>query len=606
MKIGELLYRTRKEIGVEQQSIYLGICTASNYSNYENDERIPDFLTFNSILERIGQPIMSLSAYVSKKEIKYLVWRNKVSEAISRKKFLSLLKLLNDEVQVCSSLNKRLQEQFLFYVEGIIAETILHDEEKALKCYEFAVRCTCPRLIEEESFQGRVGKFEIGIFCLYVRLAIKKNPDMEILLISKLEYLCDYVLFDIKDKEEQVKIYPHLICIVGRIYKDNTLKGKKINEDLILMKERVERAYSFLKECRYMYHVTEILHLLCFFKDVFQEEYDVIKKDYQAICKLYEMFEKSIEFNPYEICENKWMFTILGDYLYKNRKKKGFSQEKICTDICEPENYSRIERGNRKPTRSRYKALADRLEIDQRYYTEILDTGNYKALLLRRKISKALFEGKYERGEELLTLLEQELGEERKNNRQYLRGVHSYIKYKTKKIEIKDRENELKQIISMTLDISDIGKNNHVYNRVEISILNQMIAVYEIMEEYEKGIELLRGFLKDMLIEENSIELRFKETYLAVLNLDKLLTNIGKYQEANDMCITWAKKAVEIGHAELLDDYLLEISYNFEFLKENIFGRSEDICNLALLISNIYGTSESQEIIKAYINKKYY
>lgn len=161
IKIGELLYRTRDELGIEQKSIYTGICTASNYSNYENDVRIPDFLTLNSILERMGQGIMSLSAYVSKDEMKYLQWRSEISEKIRNKEFEKLI-ILMEETIVCSSLNKGLQEQFVFFVRGVIAENVLQDENIALECYESAIRCTYPMLFEEKNFAGRIGKFEFS------------------------------------------------------------------------------------------------------------------------------------------------------------------------------------------------------------------------------------------------------------------------------------------------------------------------------------------------------------------------------------------------------------------------------------------------------------
>lgn len=602
IKIGELLYRTRDELGIEQKSIYTGICTASNYSNYENDVRIPDFLTLNSILERMGQGIMSLSAYVSKDEMKYLQWRSEISEKIRNKEFEKLIILMKETI-VCSSLNKGLQEQFVFFVRGIIAENVLQDENIALECYESAIRCTYPMLFEEENFAGRIGKFEIGIYSLYVRLAIKKIPDRKEMLIRKLEDICDYILLKITDVEEQVKCYPHLVCILGGIYRNNLQEEEQVTECLLIMEKRIEQAYQLLKECRYMYHVTEILRLMIFFQKRLRKDSSIIQQDYQTMCKLYEMFDKSVEFNLYEICENKWMFTILGEYLSKNRKKRGMSQEEISTDICEPENYSRIERGRRKPTQNRYQALADKLEIEQRYYTEILNTGNYKALMLRREISKVLFEGEFEKGKELLTQLEYELGEEKEKNRQYLREIKSFIRYKLKHIGIENRINELKEIMSMTIDISDIGKNRHIYTRIEINLLNQLIAIYEEIEEHEKGIELLKGFLKDMLIRENNLETRFKETYLAALNLDKLLTNVGRYQEGNDICMNWGKKAVDIGHAELLDDYLLEISYNLRNMQDKILERSEDISYLALLFSNIYGTIENREIIKNYIER---
>ena len=575
--------------------------------DYENDVRIPDFLTLNSILERMGQGIMSLSAYVSKDEMKYLQWRSEISEKIRNKEFEKLI-ILMEETIVCSSLNKGLQEQFVFFVRGVIAENVLQDENIALECYESAIRCTYPMLFEEKNFAGRIGKFEIGIYSLYVRLAIKKFPDRKEMLIRKLEDICDYILLKITDVEEQVKCYPHLVCILGRIYRNNLLEEEQVTECLLEMEKRIEQAYQLLKECRYMYHVTEILRLLIFFQKKLRKDSSIIQQDYQTMCKLYEMFDKSVEFNLYEICENKWMFTILGEYLSKNRKKRGMSQEEISTDICEPENYSRIERGRRKPTQNRYQALADKLEIEPRYYTEILNTGNYKALMLRREISKVLFEGEFEKGKELLTQLEYELGEEKEKNRQYLEERKAIINDKITNLSLANREKEIIKILSYTLDLSEIGKGTHVYIRNEINLLNQLVTIYTKQKRDEEAVELLQRFISDMQDSKISIQEKFKETYLAVLNLEKSLANLGRFEDANDFSMKWAKMAVDKGHATLLDDYLVEISYNLEHMNHLQMNRKDKpmkICCLAVELSNIYGNIRTKKLIKEYYKKTY-
>lgn len=58
-------------------------------------------------------------------------------------------------------------------------------------------------------------------------------------------------------------------------------------------------------------------------KEEKEDESHSEQKDYRAVCLLYEFFEKSIAFHPYEICENTWMLTMVGDYLsrYRNRKQ---------------------------------------------------------------------------------------------------------------------------------------------------------------------------------------------------------------------------------------------------------------------------------------------
>ena len=74
------------------------------------------------------------------------------------------------------------------------------------------------------------------------------------------------------------------------------------------------------------------------------------------------------------------------------------------------ESYSRIENG-RKPTRNNYKALTEKIGTENRYYIELVNTGNIDALLLRREISYELFMERNERLPELLEELKKVLGE---------------------------------------------------------------------------------------------------------------------------------------------------------------------------------------------------
>ena len=73
--IGEFLTCMRAGIGISQKELCEGICEVSAYSNYERNKRVPDFLTLNLLLERMGHTIMSLAVYTSNDEIKYLSWR---------------------------------------------------------------------------------------------------------------------------------------------------------------------------------------------------------------------------------------------------------------------------------------------------------------------------------------------------------------------------------------------------------------------------------------------------------------------------------------------------------------------------------------------------
>ena len=595
--IGTFLTQLREKIGVSQKDICEGICKISTYSNYERDERIPDFLTLNLILERLGHGIMSLGVYVTEEEAKYLQWRTDTADILRNQRYTDLTVLIEKEPKKCVSFNENIRKQYSLYLRGVVAEKKEKNLTKALKYYEEAIHFTCPFLLENEKFSTRIGKLELGIYAVYLRLLTKLYPEKQDEVIGELTKLMKYVLEQFPDEAEQVKSYPHLVCIWAHI----SFQHISLNSILTALMG----AYCLLKKQGKMYHVTEVLRLICACRDEAEEGMYSEEKDYQVICQIYRLFNKSIEFNPYEICENIWMLTMVGDYLAKNRRKRELTQEEISDGICAVESYSRIENSKRFPNRRNYGALTRRLKIEPRYFMEIINTSSYRAIMLRREISRALYCGEFINGRELLKALKEELGADREKNIQYLEEIEILCSYGIKEIPAEIRQKRLLEILSYTLNIEDIGKNRHIYTKVEIDLINQLAVSSELIKDYMGGVLLLKNFLEDIASSQIELEQRFIETYLAALNLDKLLTDLGRFEEGNELCMKWAKMAVDRGHAFLLDDYLLEISYNMEHMQNNISDSPQKICHLARGISDIYGTSKRRKLIQSYYNEHY-
>lgn len=596
VRIGVFLTRLREESGISQKDICEGICKLSTYSNYERDERVPDFLTLNLILERLGVGIMGMASYVAKEEVEYLEWRSQTSEALCQRDFTALEELVVQEPDSCTSLNKNIRRQYALYLQAVLAES-KGDLIVALKFYEEALKLTCSFILERELSSTRISKTEMGIYSAYLRLLAEQKPEERKAGAKKLEILLKHVEKQFSDPEEQVKCYPHLACIWMQLMGNNGSIKKK--------EKIMNYAYDLLKSEHKLYHVTEVLRLLIAVKEEQGKDSSSEWKDYRAICEVYKFFDKGSGFNHYEISENIWMFTLIGDYLAKNRGKKRLTQEEISDGICAVESYSRIESGKRAPNRRNYQALAKRLEIEPRYFLEMLNTDNPKAIRLRRKVSEALFQDDYVKGKELLQELEKELGPEKEKNIQYLEERYAACADGMEELPVDERLQELKRILAHTLDMDDIGKNNHIYIRTEINLISQLAAVYQRKKEYEKGIQLLQGFLDDMRHHKITIEQRFRETYLAALNLDKLLTDVGRYEEGNELCMKWGRMAVHRGHAALLDDYLVEISYNLDNMQKDTSEYPKKLCEVAMDISDVYGTERNRKEIYCYYKDRY-
>ena len=596
--IGEFLYEIRKEVGAMAWEVCEGICKTSTYSYYENNQRIPDFLTLNFFLERLGHGITGLAAYVSKEEMEYLEWRRETVRILKEERWSKLKDQIQKEPKDCSNLNEKVRTQYTLFLQAVWEEMGKNQIKEALNTYQKALQCTCSFLLEEKIENHRVGKTELIIYALYLRLLGKHNPVQKSKIAKQLENLLIYIEKKVKDEEEKVNIYPHIVCLWMKFIEKDKLLAKK--------EKYLEKAYFLLRRERKMYHVTEVLRALIYCKKNRKKEYESEKRAYEAICYLYDFFQKDISFHSFELSESMWMFIILSEYLEKNRKSKNLSQEEISEGICATESYSRIENGKRSPNQRNYKALTKRMGIEARYMIELVNTGSYQVIMLRKKISRCILEQQFIKARELINELEKRLGKEKERNLQYLEERYLSCAYGMKEISLEHRYDELIRILSYTLKLEDVGKKNHIYTKIEINIINQIVYIYHCRKEYNKGVELLKNFLDDMIMDGIKINQRFKETYLAALNLDKFLTDIGLYREGNELCKNWGKVAVHSGYAIYLDDYLAEISYNMDKMQEHTSEETQKLYEVALVISDVYGTEKKQKELYNYYKKRYY
>ena len=165
-----------------------------------------------------------------------------------------------------------------------------------------------------------------------------------------------------------------------------------------------------MRKQKSLYCLLEImrLHILVGLKE--KRDMSKEQEDIKILQSFFEEFGYQAQSQIYVPQANEIMLEHVGQYLSTERKKVNYTQEKISDGICSVESYSRIENG-RKPTRNNYKALTEKIGTENRYYIELVNTGNIDALLLRREISYELFMEKNERLPELLEELKTVLGE---------------------------------------------------------------------------------------------------------------------------------------------------------------------------------------------------
>ncbi len=596
MTIGSILIRFRNEAGISQEEVCKGICQVSTYSGYEAGKKVPDMLCLQLFLERMGQSVEGIAVYVTQEEEAYMNWRSETDEVIQKQNYHKLQQILQEEPQNNISFSDAIREQYRCYLKGILAEQLEKNSNKACEYYEKALCATCAFLLEED-IGGRLSGSELSIYAVYLSCRVKQEPKLSARYADGLYQIMQQIEKDWNEPEELVKIYPKLVCVWAHFEGESA--------DWEQQEQMLERAYALLRAERRFYHVPEILRLLLQCKKRLGKEEKDYRRAYNAIKKLYEKFEYSIQFNVYENARSIYMVTVVGEYLQRGRKKKDYTQEQASEGICAPENYSRIETGKRKPSRKNYKRISQKLEIQPRYYIELVHTGSTEVIRLRKEISDAVFRQQYTKARELLAHMKEELGDEYVYNRQYLEDIETCCASGLGEITHVEYIERCKQILAYTMEFDDIGKENHTYTKVEINIINRIAAMQERIGNYKEGMRILEALLKDINGGLVSKKLRYYETLLATLNLERFVTDAGDFERGNILCKEGIENGLRSGSTVFVDELIDEYSYNLEQMCGERTEVTKNISYVGLAISEMYGTEKIYNRLKEFVEEHY-
>lgn len=593
LNIGRLLYGIRTKYEMNVKDICRGICSPSSYCMYENGEIVPDILLVNMFLDRMGFGILGLTAYISEKEVVYFKWKESTRACIRNENYKKLVMLLEHMPTGNVSLNKKIREQYAWFIKGIVAEKDTADLKKATECYEKALECTCGFLIKSQKIEGTFSVREIHIYAIYLNLLCKVNPKEKEEVISRFYQLMQYVNVHYVEEQQKVKIYPLLVCLWGNL----VIEGKDTEGSF----EIFEKTLELLRKQKSLYCLLEImrLHILVGLKE--KRDMSKEQEDIKILQSFFEEFGYRAQSQIYVPQSNEIMLEHVGQYLSTERKKVNFTQEKISDGICSVESYSRIENG-RKPTRNNYKALTEKIGTENRYYIELVNTGNIDALLLRREISYELFMEKNERLPELLEELKTVLGEkEVAKNRQYLEFVQVSIEENTGRKTWNQCCDMFRNILSYTMNEKEIGKKRHVYTMLEINLIDHISVCMAKDGKSEEAMHLIKAFLDDMDFMKTE---KYYETFLAKLNYARWKSDRENFDEAECIYREGIEQRIRRNKTELLDEYIGEYAYN-KYLKNNI-NEKQDVKRYllyALVLSRMYGTQRVYKTILQFLKK---
>lgn len=520
LTLGQTLRQARIERNLKEKCICDGICSTAMMTYYEKGKQVPDSLLFLRLMERMGVSSEEFTLMVSENEYTYLKWQEQVYDAIEQERWEELGKLLQRDIKGKEWINERLQKQFLLYASGIYQGSILN-YEVAVSELKKAIELTIP--------QEALGKkdtlfnvMELHILMLYLFYGCKCEVLDDENAKQLLDSLETFIHDGIMDRNEKAQVYPKLVCIALNCI-----------EDLLSEKEKIvlcEKAVHILRENKTFHDITELLRLYIPLLEKKQsEQLGFYKKQYEVFCDLLQEESLSIAFRPEIQGVHKARVYLKHEYLSSKRRDKGLTQEIVSEDICAPETYSRLERGERTPSRKNFKALAEKLDINWVQYRGEIVSTDLEAYRLRRLERRASIEGRWRDSLELVQKLEQCLDMNIVENYQYVKASGCVLKVRLKEMSIEDACTKLEELLAMTCKFDTDTSHMVYYSKIEMEIIAYMAEFYSKQGKVREGIEFIETVIKQMSHSKLDYEDQWNGFSLLFRVLARLYFSSGEY-----------------------------------------------------------------------------
>jgi len=591
LTLGEMLYRFRMERNVESRLVCHGLCSPATISNMENGERVPDTLMFECFMERMGIAPTQFSIMVTEDESKYLEWKNLVWDAIESENWDELGKLLKSKILKKTYCNKKLENQFVLYANGIY-EAKNGNYKEAAEYLEQAAEQTIPEpegVIEERAL---LGELEISILMLYLYYGVKGKVISQPQAKHLFDILEKYIYSDALDIENQARCYPKLVCIGMHVLEHLTEEEKK---------EYLEKAIELSRKDKTFHDLTEVLRLyIPILEKSGSSEVGYYKKHYEVFCDLLETEGFSIYFKPEIVKYRQPQYYILQEYLVSKRKELGLTQSELSEGICEPETYSRVESGKRAPSRKNMEQLSERLGISWNYYRGELNTTNPRAFELRRAHRLASIEGRHENSLRIIQELEKQLDMNIIENYQYVRSNEYVIKYKLRLIDGRTVYDELKNLLSLTQNLEMETLQLVYYTQTELEILGNMARLLESSGNYQEGLQIVLGVLKQIQYSKLGLEYQWGGIDFLLRNLAGLYFCVEKYDVAIKIAQYVKQIRIKQRKADSLPHVLDEIGDCLEHIGMQYRNEYEKLYRYTYYVSDFFEIGIKENAKKIY------
>ena len=222
-------------------------------------------------------------------------------------------------------------------------------------------------------------------------------------------------------------------------------------------------------------------------------------------------------------------------YIIKHRREQlGYSQEDLADGICSVSTLSRIENGDRLPSKNKYEMLMQRLGYSALSLDYFTDKQDFAIHELKFKIRHAYIEKDFDLCRRLLEELCALSGEQSTIDTQFISQYDTLLNQKT--ITVEEKLERLEAALRLTCPQYGESFAPKVLSYEEISILNNIALCYEVLEHRPRAIELLYAIKNYYDHQVCSVEEALRTQPMILYNLSANLGMAGRYDECIAVC----------------------------------------------------------------------
>lgn len=290
----------------------------------------------------------------------------------------------------------------------------------------------------------------------------------------------------------------------------------------------------------------------------------------------------------------------LGSIIRNRREELGFSQEDLADGICSVPTLSRIENGERMPTKNHFEMLMQRLGYSAMSLDYFTDKQDFLCYEMKFKIRQAYVVKNYTLAKAYLNDLESNLKKPTKMDRQFV-ILYKILLNEDSYTNI-DKLKQMEEAILLTCPRYKKFNIPMVLSYDEIILLNNIAICYDVEGDQRTVITILTALKEYYDHHVISEEEALRTQPMILYNLSKYLGLYGQYDECIEICDIGIRIARKTGRCAQLAKTL----YNrgWALLRRNQTGDYEaakESFKQAYHIADAMGKIQD----KVFINKVY-